>query len=154
MKLKPILGATMLACTVAGAAEPAPETSAASPPATASTTASGPEANQARKPASADARKPLDLRVRDVREYLTAEEYRALLNGADDDQNTVIVQANAPLLPMKSELDVPGGIIAPFWALANPHKAWRLFLPDPRIDIRKIPPPETAIPPPVFRWGP
>jgi hypothetical protein len=150
----PILGATMLACAAAGAAEPAPEAAAASPPATASATAPDPGSNQAQSPSIAEARKPLDLRIRDIREYLTAEEYRALLDGAADDDNTIIVQADAPLLPMKSELDVPGGIIAPFWALANPHKAWRLFLPDPRIDIRKIPPPESAVPPPVFRWGP
>jgi hypothetical protein len=154
MRILPILGVTMLACTVAGAAEPAPETSAASPSATASTTAPDPGSYRGQEPAPTEARKRLDLRIRDIREYLTVEEYRALLNGAEADRNTVIVQATAPLLPMKSELDVPGGIVAPFWALANPHKAWRLFLPDPRIDIRKIPPPESPIPPPVFRWGP
>lgn len=149
-----ILGATMLACAVAGAAEPAPEAPVASAPAPASATAPDPGSNQVQAHATAEPGKPLDLRIRDIREYLTAEEYRALLKGAADDDNTIIVQADAPLLPMKSELDVPGGIIAPFWALANPHKAWRLFLPDPRIDIRKIPPPESPIPPPVFRWGP
>lgn len=103
---------------------------------------------------TAESKPRLDLRLRDIREYMTPEEYRALLTGREEDRNTVIVQADALLLPMKSELDVPGGIIAPFWAIANPHKAWRLFLPDPRIDIRKIPPPETVVPPPVFRWGP
>ena len=55
---------------------------------------------------------------------------------------------------MRSELDVPGGLMAPFWALAHPTQAWRLFLPDTRVDITKIPPPDSKVPPPVFRWGP
>jgi hypothetical protein len=97
--------------------------------------------------------KPLDLRIGSIRSYMTPEEFRALSAPADD-ANTVIVTANAPLLPMKSELDVPGGIIAPFWALAHPTKAWRIFLPDARVNIKDIPPPESKIPPPEFRWGP
>ena len=83
---------------------------------------------------------------------MTPEEFQALIRGAEDERNTIIVKADAPLAPMKSELDVPGGIIAPFWALAHPHKAWRLFLPDPRVNILTIPPAETKVPPP-FRAG-
>jgi hypothetical protein len=98
-------------------------------------------------------RKPLDLRVGDIRKYMTPEEFRAL-SLPPDESNTVVVQANAPLLPMKSALDVPGGIIAPFWALAHPTQAWRLLLPDARVNIKNIPPPETKVPPPIFRWGP
>ena len=124
MNLRPILGTTMLACSLAGAAEPAPDTSVASPAPNAAVTTPDPGSNQAKKSDPGEARKPLDLRVRDIREYLTAEEYRALMNGALDDQNTVIVQANAPPLPMKSELDVPGGIIAPFWGPWSP-RCWR-----------------------------
>ncbi|HUQ11680.1 MAG TPA: hypothetical protein VM146_15300 [Steroidobacteraceae bacterium] len=97
--------------------------------------------------------KPLDLRIGDIRKYMTPEEFQAL-SMQPDESNTVVVQADAPLLPMKSDLDVPGGIIAPFWALAHPTQAWRLLLPDARVNIQKIPPPETKIPPPVFRWGP
>jgi hypothetical protein len=97
--------------------------------------------------------KPLDLRVGDIRKYMTPEEFQAL-SRQPDESNTVVVQANAPLLPMKSALDVPGGIIAPFWALVHPTQAWRLFLPDARVDIRSIPPAENKIPPPEFRWGP
>jgi hypothetical protein len=153
MKLWPSLGMTLLACSAAWAAEPAPDKPVSSAPAPAATSPARP-APEAEPAVTAESKPRLDLRLRDIREYMTPEEYRALLTGREEDRNTVIVQADAPLLPMKSELDVPGGIIAPFWAIANPHKAWRLFLPDPRIDIRKIPPPETAVPPPVFRWGP
>jgi hypothetical protein len=99
-------------------------------------------------------RKPLDLRLGDIRRYITPEEYRELLAAPTVEANTVVVKADAPLLPMKSSHDIPGGILTPFWALANPHKIWRLVLPDPRIDITKIPPPDTPVPPREFRWGP
>jgi hypothetical protein len=69
------------------------------------------------------------LRITDVRRYMTPVEYEALTNPQADERNTVIVKADAPLVPMKSQLDVPGGIIAPFWALANPSQAWRIFAP-------------------------
>lgn len=115
-----------------------------------------PIGSQAATPAAAPMtpiRKPLDLRVGDIRKYMTPEEFRALLAPADE-SNTVIVKADVPLAPMRSELDVPGGLVAPFWALAHPAQAWRLFLPDARVDITKIPPAENKVPPPVFRWGP
>jgi hypothetical protein len=97
--------------------------------------------------------KPLDLRIGDIRKYMTPEDFRAL-STPPDESNTVVVKADAPLVPMKSKLDVPGGIIAPFWALAHPTQAWRIFLPDPRVRIEDIPPPQNKIPPPEFRWGP
>lgn len=124
---------------------------AAEPPANVS--ASAKVAPSAGPAPVASVRKPLDLRLGDLRKYMTPEEFRAL-SAPPDESNTVVVEANAPLLPMKSPLDVPGGIVAPFWALAHPTQAWRLFLPDARVDINKIPPPDNKVPPPVFRWGP
>jgi hypothetical protein len=99
-------------------------------------------------------RKPLDLRLGDIRRYITPEEFRALMGAPAMEANTVVVKADAPLLPMKTSHDIPGGILTPFWALANPHKIWRLVLPDPRVDITKIPPPDSPVPPREFRWGP
>lgn len=81
------------------------------------------------EPAKSEPRKLLNLRIGDVRKYMTPEEYEALINPQADERNTVIVKADAPLVPMKSALDVPGGIIAPFWAMANPSQAWRIFAP-------------------------
>lgn len=103
--------------------------------------------------ASAPPAKPLDLRIGDIRKYMTPEDFRAL-SAPPDDSDTVVVQADAPRVPMKSKLDVPHGIIAPFWALAHPTQAWRIFLPDPRVKIDDIRAPQGKIPPPVFRWGP
>jgi hypothetical protein len=139
MKRGILIGGAWLLCVSAHALEPATAPSGPTPAAPVA---------QPEKP-----RQRLNLRVGDVRKYMTPEEYRALV-APPDESNTVIVQADAPEIPMKSQLDVPGGLVAPFWALANPHKAWRLFLPDPRVNIKNIPPPETKVPPPVFRWGP
>ena len=80
---------------------------------------------------SLDAGKSLNL-------FLTREEMRALTNRyawipqGGDDPNEVTVRAPAPRLPMRDpSQDVPGGIAAPFWALAHPKDAWRIFLPIP-----------------------
>jgi hypothetical protein len=127
-------------------------TEAADPPKN-TTPAVADQANEAVKTITS-APRPLDLRLGDIRRYITPEEYRALMGAPAMEANTVVVKADAPLLPMKTSHDIPGGILTPFWALANPHKIWRLVLPDPRVDITKIPPPETPVPPREFRWGP
>jgi hypothetical protein len=100
---------------------------------------------------AAEPARPLDLRIGDVRKYMTPEEFRANLIGREEERNTVVVQAQAPLLPMKSEQPVPVAIMAPFWALANPTQAWRIFVPDLKRPPAGKPDP---VPPPVFRWGP
>jgi hypothetical protein len=47
----------------------------------------------------------------------------------------VTVKAPAYLAPMRDRSqDVAGGIAAPFWALAHPKDAWRIFLPIPPKD--------------------
>src|SRR5262245_55339352 len=95
------LGFALAACVAVEAAEPSP---AAVPPA---------------KPAPAaaprtEARKPLDLRIGDVRKYMMPNEFNEAINAPDADKNTVVVEARRELLPMKFEQPVPGGIIAPF----------------------------------------
>jgi hypothetical protein len=100
----------------------------------------------------APVRPPLDLRIGDVREYMTPEEFRANVSGTrEQERNTVVVRAEAPLLPMKSERPVPVAILAPFWALAHPTQAWRILVPDLKRPPAGKPDP---VPPPVFRWGP
>jgi hypothetical protein len=129
---------TLLVCAAADSAEPPVSKPGVATPATAAAPAT-------------PTRPPLNLRIGDIRKYMTPEEYRAAITGSEE-RNTVIVEGNRPLLPMKSEAPVPGGLIAPFWALANPLQAWRIFVPD-----LKAPPPREPtdkIPPPVFRWGP
>ena len=136
------LGVALAACAAIEAAEPA----AVAPAKPAAPVAAIPKATP---------RKPLDLRIGDVRKYMMPNEFRAAIEAPDEENNTVVVEARRELLPMKSEQPVPGGIIAPFWGLAHPLSAWRLLVPDiahaPRDEPRE---PADKVPPPVFRWGP
>lgn len=140
--MKHAVAGVFLLCLAHGApaADPPPRT--AEKPVAAAIVEPAPPAKA--EPAKAEPRKLLNLRIGDVRKYMTPQEYEALINPQVEERNTVIVKADAPLVPMKSELDVPGGVIAPFWALANPLSAWRIFAPDPR--FKDGPPPENKVP--------
>jgi hypothetical protein len=131
------MGIALAVCSAAEAAEPA---------------AAAPQASPA--PATKPVTKPLDLRIGDVRKYMTPNEFRAVINAPDAEQNTVIVEGSRELPPSKSDRPVPGGIIAPFWALANPLQSWRIFVPDLKRPEEGPREPADKVPPPVFRWGP
>lgn len=135
------LGLVLAACAAAEAAEPA----AVVPP------AQTPPAAPAPKPIVT---KPLDLRIGDVRNYMLPDEYREVLGAPDADKNTVVVEGKRELLPVKFEKPVPGGIIAPFWALAHPLQSWRIFVPDLKRPAEGPREPADKVPSPIFRWGP
>ena len=64
-----------------------------------------------------------------VRNYAarTGQDFTALT--ADDE---VLVTAPGVQAPMRDvSQDVGMGIFAPFWAIANPREAWRIFVPIP-----------------------
>lgn len=147
MKHRVGLGLTLAMCAAAEAAEPVPVPNVSAGP----TAVSAPAATPVAKP---QPRKPLNLSVGDVRTYMMPSEYRAALSAPDADKNTVVVEAKRELLPMKSDQPVPGGIIAPFWALANPLQSWRIFLPDLNRPEEGPREPQDKVPPPIFRWGP
>jgi hypothetical protein len=154
MKRRVGLGLTLAVCAAVEAAEPV---SLAPAPAGASVPAPTPATADTAKPVPAKpATKPLDLRVGDVRNYMMPREFAEVLGAPDADGNTVVVEGKRELLPMKSEQPVPGGIIAPFWALAHPLQSWRLFVPDPKLKLPENEDREPAdkVPPPIFRWGP
>ena len=153
MKRRWGLGLTLAVCAAVEAAEPA---SMAPAPADATIPAPAPAAAGTTKPAPAKpATKPLNLAVRDVRNYMMPREFAAVLGAPNADENTVLVEGKRELLSMKSEQPVPGGIIAPFWAIAHPLQSWRIFVPDvahaPKDEPRE---PADKVPPPIFRWGP
>jgi hypothetical protein len=102
--------------------------------------------------APAPERKPLDLRVGHVSKYMMPGVYQMALNAPDADANTVIVQGTRELLPMKSMQRVPGGIIAPFWALAHPLQSWRILAPDLNAPLEG--PTIDKVPPRVLSLGP
>jgi hypothetical protein len=107
---------------------------------------------QPEKPApDATARAPLNLQVRDIRNYMMPSEYRAAINGPDSDNADIVVQGERPAPPLKSTQPIPGGIVTPFWMMAHPLKAWRAFLPDPNAPP---PGPPDVVPKREFRWGP
>jgi hypothetical protein len=144
------LGVALAACAVAEAAEPAavaPLVKAVSTPAPVSTAAPT-VANS--KPAT---RKPLDLRIGDVRNYMMPDEFRGVLAAPDADANTVVVEGKRELLPVQYEKPIPVGPLIPlFWGLMHPTQSWRIFVPD--INAPADGPTEDKVPPPVFRWGP
>jgi hypothetical protein len=102
-------------------------------------------------PPGATSPAPLKLTVGNVRKYMMPNEFMAAVNSPDADKYTVVVEGSREAAPLQSTQPVPGGIIAPFWAIAHPANAWRVFLPDPN-----APPPgrPDVVPKPEFRWGP
>lgn len=101
----------LLACMGAGAAQP-------------EQTANG-------NPAAAQG-KPLDLRAPDITKLVSAEELQQLMKGTAEEEielDEVKVEG-----PSEVPLDRPPvwpGLLAPFWALAHPTQAWRIFAPLP-----------------------
>lgn len=138
MKRRVGLVVALTVCAAAEAAEPAVVPPAQTPPAASDS-----------RPA---VKKPLDLRIGDVRKYMLPNEFRESLAAPDADTNTVVVEAKRELLPVKYEKQIPRGLMPLFWALRNPANSWRILLPD--INQGPIGPPEEVVPPPVFRWGP
>jgi hypothetical protein len=150
------LGVALAACAAVEAAEPiaiAPLQTASTPTVAPASTSASTEPVAPAGPSPAPAiRKPLDLRIGDVRKYMMPNEFRAALAEPDADKNTVVVEAKRELLPVEYEKPIPIWPLGPlYWALKNPANSWRILLPD----LNRPPdgPPE-VVPPPVFRWGP
>jgi hypothetical protein len=109
----------------------------------------GPNLPESLKATSA-AREPLNL-------LLTQAELRLLISGYESrtgviltapiDDEEVVVTAPGDRVPMRdASQDVMGGIAAPFWAIAHPKDAWRIFVPippreRPQMDERPAPDP-------------
>jgi len=96
-------------------------------------------------------RKPLDLRVGDVRKYMMPNQFRAAIAG-DADKNTVVVEGDRPAPPLNSTQPLPQGLLAYYSLVRHPASAWRMFLPDPNRPADG--PTVDKVPPPIFRWGP
>ena len=75
--------------------------------------------------------RPLDLRPPDIMNLFGAKEIaRILAKTYDDDIEGVEVRGHRVIEPTTTP-DVWGGLAAPFWALAHPSQAWRIFAPLP-----------------------
>jgi hypothetical protein len=132
----------LLPCMAVEAADP-PAHAVAPPPVRAipSTVAA-----DAGKPA-----KPLDLRVGDVRNYMMPRDFQAALKAPDADSNTVVVEGQREIAPMRMVEDVPPGLASLWYAAKDPKNSWRLLAP---MVTFKDGPTYDKVPPPVFRWGP
>lgn len=151
MKRRVGLGVALAACAAVEAAEPTAVAPAA-PSATAAAPASAAPSVPAATAPTPTIRKPLDLRIGDVRKYMLPNEYREALAAPDADKNTVVVEARRELLPVEYEEPIPTWPLGPlWWSLKNPASSWRILLPD----INRGPDgPPDPVPPRVFRWGP
>jgi hypothetical protein len=100
---------------------------------------------------SATARKPLDLRVGDVRKYMMPRDYVTAVGAPDADANTVVVEGQREVVPMRMVEDVPMGLASLWYSVKDPKNAWRILAPTVTF---KDGPTVDKVPPPIFRWGP
>jgi hypothetical protein len=137
------LSLALMALGVVEAAEPPVPPAPVKPPPTVATPT---------PPAPPKLTKPLDLRLGDIRNFMTPDEYQAALKAPDAEENSVVVEGQRVLVPMKKVEDVPGGLAGLWYAAKDPKNAWRLLAPV--VNAPDTRPPLDKIPPPVFRWGP
>jgi hypothetical protein len=123
---------------------------AAEPPARAAP-GSTPMAAKPAVPATTHIVKPLDLRVGDLRKYMMPRDFQTALRTPDADSNTVVVEGQREVAPMKQVEDVPVGPASLWYAVKDPKNAWRLLAPVVHFEDG---PTVDKVPPPVFRWGP
>jgi hypothetical protein len=112
--------------------------------------ARAPAANQ--KPALA---KPLNLKIGDVRKYMSRKDYLLAISAPDEDKQTVVVEgARDPEFRLQSEKPIPAGFppLTLWWALRHPANSWRILAPDVNAPVAG--PVYDVVPPPIFRWGP
>ena len=134
------LGLALVACGVVEAADPPVRATAAAPPPAA-----------AKSPGASPPAKPLDLRVGDVRKYMMPREFQTVLRAPDTDANTVVVEGQREVVPMRMVEDVPMGLASLWYGVKDPKNAWRLLAPSVTF---KDGPTVDKVPPPIFRWGP
>jgi hypothetical protein len=105
-------------------------------------------AADAAEPLIARTSQPLDLLLTqaELRSIIRSYEERTgdILTAPFDDE--VLVTAPGEYAPMREmSRDVPVGLVAPFWAIANPSQSWRIFMPIPP---RGLPKNERPLPDP------
>ncbi|HTU65863.1 MAG TPA: hypothetical protein VMF52_07935 [Steroidobacteraceae bacterium] len=136
----------LVGCAVVSAAEP-PRTAAAGPAPRPTTAAAKP----APATPTTTASQPLDLRIGDIRKYMMPRDFQTALRTADADANTVVVEGQREVAPMRMVEDVPMGLGSLWYAAKDPKNAWRLLAPTVTF---KDGPTWNKVPPPEFRWGP
>lgn len=101
-------------------------------------------AGETAEPLIARTNQPLDLLLTqaELRSIIRSYEERTgdIVTAPFDDE--VLVTAPGEYAPMRElSRDVPVGLASPFWAVANPSHAWRIFVPIPPRGLPKDEPP-------------
>ena len=144
-------GLALVVCGLVEAAEPATRAAAVQAPSKPASAAAAPATAKPATPAATPTAKPLDLRIGDVRKYMMPRDFQVALGAPDADKNTVVVQGQRELVPMRMVEEVPGGLAALWYGVKDPKNSWRIFAPV--LDFKDGPTVD-KVPPPVFRWGP
>lgn len=84
------------------------------------------------------ARRPLDLRAPDITTILTPAQIQQILTKTFDSSIEEIEVQGDRTKVIPNTPDIPAGIFAPFWALAHPTQAWRIFLPLPPDQAQRV----------------
>jgi hypothetical protein len=92
------------------------------------------EVQPATQPTAPSTTKPslqLKLNARDL-DSIIAKHRAIAAKGSSSQLEEVVVTSPTVLLPVVSPTrEVWGGLAAPFWAIAHPTQAWRIFVPIP-----------------------
>ena len=106
-----------------------------------------PATNDIQLAAATDIRSPrLNLRAPDITTVYAREEIDRILRltrDPDTIEEVEVERERAKELPSTTP-DIPPGILAPFWALLNPTQAWRILLPLPPDQARRISAPDAT----------
>jgi hypothetical protein len=140
------LGLALVAASACGWVEAADPPARPAPAKTVTSTSTPPA------PPVAKPRAPLDLRLGDIRNFMTPDDIQAALKAPEAEANAVVVEGQRVLVPMKKVEDVPPGLASLWYSVKDPKNAWRIFAPV--VNAPALQPPLDKIPPPVFRWGP
>jgi hypothetical protein len=92
-------------------------------------------------------RAPLDLSLGDFSRYFDATE---LATPLPDELEEIVVRGRKPE-PLPEQRVIPQGLGAIFYAVANPLQAWRIFLPDPNVQIPDRSEDDVREPPGAYR---
>jgi hypothetical protein len=90
---------------------------------------------------------PLDLSLGDFSRYFDATE---LATPLPDELEEIVVRGRKPE-PLPEQRVIPQGLGAIFYAVANPLQAWRIFLPDPNVQIPDRSEDDVREPPGAYR---
>jgi hypothetical protein len=90
---------------------------------------------------------PLDLSLGDFSRYFDAIE---LATPLPDELEEIVVRGRKPE-PLPEQRVLPQGLGAIFYAVANPLQAWRIFLPDPNVQIPDRSEDDVREPPGAYR---